>query len=146
MTAMLPNELLIDGRGEIYRVIFSRPGAAERAGSIELTIEAVHLEPAALTASAALSSLTRREREVAAMLANRATNNEIATLLGVSPFTARHHTESVMAKLGLLSRAGVRAALLHSLQSPAVHRREPGVSSRKRRLVKGTRTLRGHDA
>jgi DNA-binding CsgD family transcriptional regulator/PAS domain-containing protein len=48
--------------------------------------------------------LTARERQVAALLARRATNPEIAAALGVSPHTARHHTEHVLRKLGLSSR------------------------------------------
>jgi DNA-binding CsgD family transcriptional regulator len=48
--------------------------------------------------------LTARERQVAALLARRATNAEIAAALGVSPHTARHHTEHVLQKLGLNSR------------------------------------------
>lgn len=55
-------------------------------------------------ASPALARLTARERQVAALLARRATNREIAAALGVSAHTARHHTEHVFAKLGVTSR------------------------------------------
>lgn len=51
--------------------------------------------------------LTAREREVAVLLAERRSNSEIAFALGISPHTASHHTEQVLAKLGLNSRADV---------------------------------------
>jgi len=44
--------------------------------------------------------LTPREREVAILLAERKTNREIASRLGISPHTARHHSERVIGKLG----------------------------------------------
>lgn len=56
--------------------------------------------------------LTRREAEVALLLAERKSNSEIAGTLGVSSHTARHHTENVLAKLGLRSRTMVREHLL----------------------------------
>jgi DNA-binding CsgD family transcriptional regulator len=51
--------------------------------------------------------LTARESAVAALLAERRSNGEIASALGISPHTASHHTEQVLAKLGLSSRMGV---------------------------------------
>jgi DNA-binding CsgD family transcriptional regulator len=54
--------------------------------------------------------LTPRESKVAHLLALRKSNAEIAGELEISPHTARHHTESVFAKLGVHSR--VEAARL----------------------------------
>lgn len=54
--------------------------------------------------------LTAREREVAALLAARRTNVEIAAALGVAVPTARHHVERVMSKLGVASRRDIGAA------------------------------------
>lgn len=51
--------------------------------------------------------LTRRQAEVALLLTDRKTNDEIADALCVSPHTARHHTEAVMGKLGARSRREV---------------------------------------
>lgn len=51
--------------------------------------------------------LTPRERAVASLLAARRTNAEIAAVLGLSRHTARHHTEHVLAKLGVRSRRDV---------------------------------------
>lgn len=53
--------------------------------------------------------LTRRETEVALLLAKRLTNSEIAATLGVSTHTVRHHTESVFAKTGVSRRSGIAA-------------------------------------
>lgn len=54
---------------------------------------------------------TPREAAVALRLAAGESNRAIADALSISPHTARHHTESVLAKLGLSSRAGVAARL-----------------------------------
>ena len=51
--------------------------------------------------------LTCRELDVARLLGDGASNEEIACTLAVSDATARHHTESVMTKLGLHSRARI---------------------------------------
>ncbi len=64
--------------------------------------------PAAPAAAAGLRPRrTPREREVAALLAARRTNAEVAAALGVSAHTARHHVERVMRKLGVRSRRAV---------------------------------------
>ena len=55
--------------------------------------------------------LTRAEVRVAVLLAEGKTNAEIATELGVSAHTARRHTEHVMLKMGIRSRAQVAAWL-----------------------------------
>jgi DNA-binding CsgD family transcriptional regulator len=55
--------------------------------------------------------LTRRQAEVAQLLAQRKTNPEIAHALCISPHTARHHTEAVLSKLGISSRREVRARI-----------------------------------
>jgi DNA-binding CsgD family transcriptional regulator len=71
-------------------------------------------------ASAALSLMTRlqayygmtpRESEVAALLAEGLSNNAVAKRLGISPHTARHHTQHVLGKLGVHSRAEAGARL-----------------------------------
>ena len=55
--------------------------------------------------------LTERECDVALQLQAGRTNLEIADALGISPCTARHHTERVLAKLGIRCRAAIHAAL-----------------------------------
>jgi DNA-binding CsgD family transcriptional regulator len=51
--------------------------------------------------------LTRREAEVARLLAVGKSNAEIAEALSISEHTARRHTEQVLLKLGVRSRAAV---------------------------------------
>ena len=51
--------------------------------------------------------LTRRQAEVALLLADRKSNREIAATLSISPHTARHHTEAVMETLEVRDRRAV---------------------------------------
>ncbi|MFI6573269.1 protein kinase domain-containing protein [Nocardia fluminea] len=53
--------------------------------------------------------LTKREREVAFLVAEGLTNREIATRLVISPRTAQGHVEHLLAKLGFTSRAQIAA-------------------------------------
>jgi DNA-binding NarL/FixJ family response regulator len=59
--------------------------------------------PAALAAGVA--SLTEREREVVALVADGLSNDEIAADLVVSPLTAKTHVSRAMIKLGARDRA-----------------------------------------
>ena len=54
---------------------------------------------------------TGREAEVARLLAQGRRNSAIAAELGISAHTARHHTQRVLAKLGVHSRAEAGAKL-----------------------------------
>ncbi len=56
--------------------------------------------------------LTRKESGVARLIAEDQTNEQIATRRCISPHTARHHTEKVLAKLGANSRTLVRQILV----------------------------------
>jgi DNA-binding CsgD family transcriptional regulator len=49
--------------------------------------------------------LTARETEVAMLLAKGRSNVSIAKTLGISTHTARHHTQRVLVKLRVHSRA-----------------------------------------
>ncbi len=51
-----------------------------------------------------LSKLTRRERQVLALLADGSDKKAIADTLAISPQTARTHVQNILAKLGLHSR------------------------------------------
>jgi DNA-binding CsgD family transcriptional regulator len=55
--------------------------------------------------------LTAREMEVARLVAEGLTNQELADRLGVSFFTARNHVERLLPKLGASNRARVGAVL-----------------------------------
>ena len=62
-----------------------------------------------------LSKLTRRERQVLALLADGSDKDAIAKQLAISPQTARTHVQNILAKLGLHSR----------LEAAAFARRHP---------------------
>jgi DNA-binding NarL/FixJ family response regulator len=57
------------------------------------------------SAAGAAGSLTRREREVAMLLAEGLSNREIADRLVISLRTAETHVDHILGKLGLTSRA-----------------------------------------
>lgn len=61
--------------------------------------------------------LTRQEARVAALLCERRSNAEIARALSLSPHTARHHTERVLATLGVHSRRDVLDAVERRLRT-----------------------------
>ena len=61
-----------------------------------------------------VSQLTRREREVLALLADGADNDSIAQRLVISPETARTHVQNVLHKLGVHSRLEAAAFVLQS--------------------------------
>jgi len=56
--------------------------------------------------------LSRRQSEVALLLAQGQTNDQVAAALRISPHTARRHTERVLGKLGVSRRGGVAQRLL----------------------------------
>ncbi|WP_405772641.1 LuxR C-terminal-related transcriptional regulator [Streptomyces sp. NBC_01538] len=53
--------------------------------------------------------LSRREREVAALVAKGMTNRQAASVLGLSPRTADAHVVSILSKLGFSCRAQIAA-------------------------------------
>ncbi|MGV9610923.1 protein kinase domain-containing protein [Nocardia xishanensis] len=61
------------------------------------------------SADVAGRKLTKREREVAELIAEGLTNREIATRLVISPRTAQGHVEHLLTKLGFTSRAQIAA-------------------------------------
>jgi DNA-binding CsgD family transcriptional regulator len=54
-----------------------------------------------------LSNLTRREREVAALVARGLTNRQVAQELSISERTAANHVTKILKKLGLSSRTQI---------------------------------------
>jgi len=83
-----------------------------------------------------IARLTRREREVLALLAIGADNQHIAQDLVISPQTARTHIQNVLNKLGVHSRLEAAAFVrqtdvLDELRGPAQGRSSaPQVSTR----------------
>jgi predicted ATPase/DNA-binding CsgD family transcriptional regulator len=65
--------------------------------------------PAPSVPQSPLSDLTRRERDVLALLCQRLTDAEIAERLFISPRTVEHHVSSILAKLGATNRRDAAA-------------------------------------
>ena len=63
-------------------------------------------------------SLTRREWQVARLVAEGMTNRAIADRLVISPRTAQGHVEHVLVKLGFTSRAQIAAWIVEREQTP----------------------------
>lgn len=55
--------------------------------------------------------LSRQERTITRLLARGRSNAEVASALGISPHTARRHTERIFSKLGVRSRAEIARRL-----------------------------------
>lgn len=68
--------------------------------------------------SAALQSLTRREREIANLVAQGLTNKEIAAQLIIGKRTADTHVAHVLAKCGLRRRSEIASLIASSAQTP----------------------------
>jgi DNA-binding CsgD family transcriptional regulator len=62
----------------------------------------------------ARSPLTRRQAQVALLIARGLSDQDVAQELGISVHTARRHAGQILSKLGLSSRAGVAVALLQA--------------------------------
>lgn len=65
--------------------------------------------PTAPVSTTSAAPLTRREQEIAELLAEGKTNKEIAATLVISQRTAESHVEHILVKLGFTSRAQVAA-------------------------------------
>ncbi|MFE3238441.1 response regulator transcription factor, partial [Kitasatospora indigofera] len=65
-------------------------------------------------------SLTRREREIAGLVAKGMPNKEIAAKLVISPRTVEAHVQNVLSKFGFTSRSQI--VRLFAVQEPASSR------------------------
>ena len=74
------------------------------APAVLVTITAAAAEPLSDEALRVDFGLTAREIQVARLIAEGLSNNEIADRIGVRFFTARNHVERTLAKLGVASR------------------------------------------
>jgi DNA-binding NarL/FixJ family response regulator len=74
------------------------------AGIVARRMRAGHADTAAGQQIDGISSLTQRERDVLACVAQGLPNRAIADRLGITERTARTHVSNILAKLGLASR------------------------------------------
>jgi len=93
-----------------YCLRLGRPPASVGRGWLVL-VDRQSPYPPAVTLEQHLG-LTAREAEVALLLAEGHSNQEIADMLSISSHTARHHVQGVLGKLDISSRAAVAHELL----------------------------------
>ncbi|MFI6315507.1 protein kinase [Nocardia fusca] len=94
------------GEAEFNRA-FQRGRAMDTAGA---RAYALGEEPTAATAeTGSTTTLTKRERQVAHLVARGLSNKQIATELFISPRTAQGHVEHILTKLGFTSRTQIAA-------------------------------------
>jgi DNA-binding NarL/FixJ family response regulator len=92
------------------RLVFDRLGASDDANSTAAFLRG--LGDASPSGPRDLGVLSRREREVLALVADGLSNAEIAERLFISVKTAGHHVSAILAKLGLRSRTEAAAFAL----------------------------------
>jgi non-specific serine/threonine protein kinase len=95
---------------EAFAAAMQRGAALPTAEAVALALEQKQVAATPSPASrgaAAVGQLTRREREVAALIAEGLSNREIAARLVVAQRTAEGHVENILSKLGFTSRAQV---------------------------------------
>jgi DNA-binding CsgD family transcriptional regulator len=100
-------DVLHDLKGHAYRVAAVDDSAEED----DPQGASLRIHPVSEEGTHESAGFTRRQRQIARLLASRATNAEIAAALGISVHTARHHSQKVLEKLGVTARAQVRARL-----------------------------------
>ena len=95
-------------RAEASALALSAAAAGERLGMLPLVRDARSLG-ASLDGSASAGPLTRRESEVAGLVARGLTNGQIAAALHISERTAENHVQHILTKLGLHTRTQIAA-------------------------------------
>jgi len=113
LAEMLPLTAVVRTRAGVSRLraACAPAGAPLPEGTVLVAVQASAASSHDPAAVRQRLGLPRRVAEVAVLLAERATNAEVALRLGISPYTARRHTERVLAALGVTVRTDVAAAL-----------------------------------
>ncbi len=122
-----------------FRAAFERGEQMSTDDAIEFAREARRPAPAQSEGTEAL--LTRREREIAELVAEGLSNRDIATRLVISQRTAEAHVEHILAKLGFTKRAQI-AAWLTGQRMPATAAARGDVEATTRREQGGGEPVR----
>ena len=93
--------------GAEFRAAFAKGGAMDRAGAIAFALG--ESSPPGPATRQDQPRLTRRERDVAALVAQGMSNSQIAATLVISVRTVETHVEHIMDKLGCGTRAQIAA-------------------------------------
>jgi DNA-binding CsgD family transcriptional regulator len=98
------------GRYRLHGCIVG-PDAPDAGAAVLISVDRLTPEVPGIQTLRERFNLTVREVQVACLLVQRMTNEEIAGALGISTHTARHHTESVLLKAGVNSRRALHSVL-----------------------------------
>jgi len=82
-------------------------------------VERLAAAQASLDSSSAVTLLTRREQEVAELVARGMTNRDIAKQLFLSERTAQNHVQHILDKLGFSTRSQIAAWAVHRSSPPS---------------------------
>ena len=114
-----PDLVIADRAGGAVRRLRVDAGPLPEDAPAELVLSAAHVMAAGLAlergpaqAPAPPVELTRREREVLALMADGAPNKAIARALGISARTAKFHVAAILGKLHAPNRAAAVAIAL----------------------------------
>jgi DNA-binding NarL/FixJ family response regulator len=89
-----------------WQAEYSQGGSLDKEAALALALEET---PPAAQRQTDGGTLTRRQREVAQLVAQGLTDREVAARLSISIRTAESHVEQILARLGFRSRAQVAA-------------------------------------
>lgn len=93
--------------------------AADRAAHVQCLVEAAVREATARAAEEAVSALTTRQQEVAGLIADGLSNEQIARRLLITPGTTANHVEHILRRLNLGSRVQIATwATRYGLSAP----------------------------
>ncbi|MFJ8025698.1 ATP-binding protein [Streptomyces sp. NPDC096311] len=96
-------------RAEVWEAALTEGGRMDHDRAIAYALDGPTATRPVVAPAAAGEVLTRREHEVAALVAEGLSNRQIAESLVLSPRTVDGHVERILAKLGFASRAQVAA-------------------------------------
>jgi non-specific serine/threonine protein kinase len=98
-------------RTGLSRTAFAAAADRGRTMTVEQALEyaLAPVQPGRAAKDAAADTLTAREREVAALIAQGLTNRQIAARLVITERTAETHVQNILNKLGFTSRAQIAA-------------------------------------
>ncbi|MDM3975314.1 LuxR C-terminal-related transcriptional regulator [Mycobacterium marseillense] len=94
---------------ERFAALLSEGSAADLPGVVDFALAGVMIRPAHSIPIAVEPALSRREAEVANLIAQGRSNKAIADALVISPRTVDGHVERILAKFGFSSRAQIAA-------------------------------------
>jgi two-component system nitrate/nitrite response regulator NarL len=103
--------------------------AEEFIARVRRLIDRTRRTPAATVDLTRLSTLTKREREVLALIAEGKSQKQIATALGISVKTVGAHVQNVLSKLGLHSRVEAVAMVMRAGAATALSVAAPVASA-----------------